>query len=99
MTFANFNDMDDLRLYNAQVGQYFFSPATMVSGLGFKTYLPTGVRVCEFGSRLLWEPPTLLSASYASRWTLILGATSETTEQGRRHTEKLNGSENSEKAS
>ena len=31
MTFANFNDMDDLRLFNAQQGRYFFSPNTMQS--------------------------------------------------------------------
>ena len=31
MTFANFNDMDDLRLYNAQQGYYFFSPSAMRS--------------------------------------------------------------------
>jgi len=31
MTFANFNDMYDLRLFNAQQGQYFFSPATIRS--------------------------------------------------------------------
>ena len=31
MTFANFNDMDDLRLFNAQQGYYFFSPNTMRS--------------------------------------------------------------------
>ena len=41
MTFANFNDMYDLRLFNAQQGRYFFSPNTLRS----------------FGSRIQDLPP------------------------------------------
>ena len=41
MTFANFNDMNDLRLFNAQQGRYFFSPSTLRS----------------FGSRIQDLPP------------------------------------------
>jgi|TARA_R100000081_G_scaffold91208_1_gene68411 hypothetical protein len=41
MTFANFNDMNDLRLFNAQAGRYFFSPNTLRS----------------FGSRIQDLPP------------------------------------------
>ena len=69
-----------------------FPPPSDLSGLGSRPTSLRGVRVCEFGSRLLWNTDATQYELCEPMEVLTLGATSETTEQGRRHTEKLNGS-------